>query len=207
MPQKIKMRRTQTERSTSMRLRLIEATIESLVDCGYANTTAVEVCRRAGVTRGALLHHFADLTALFEACLEWLYDDMGRGVDAAPKSERREAMGARELVDSMWAAVSRSEFKAVIEIWLAARNDAAVAERLQSAVRRLGAAVNPELNSAMRRLLGGGTQAVSYFLLVRETMIGLALGRAVTPGGELGHERRVLNLLVSMAPGRKTDEA
>ncbi len=94
----------------------------------------------------------------------------------------------------------------MIEIWLAARNDAAVAERLQSAIRRLGETVNPELNPAMRRLLGGGSRAVSYFLLVRETMIGLALGRAVTPGGELGHARRVLNLLVSMAPSRKTDK-
>lgn len=189
-------RRTQAGRSAAMRMRLIEATIDSLVDYGYANTTAVEICRRAGVTRGALLHHFADLTSVFEASLEWLYEDMG---GAAVAADGEDMLEAKQLVERMWSAISRAEFKAVIEIWLAARNDPAVAERLQSAIQRLGAAVNPELNPQVRRLLGGGSRAVSYFLLVRETLIGLALGRAVTPGGELGHERRVLNQLIALA--------
>jgi len=202
MPQKVSTRRTQAQRTTSMRMRLIGATIESLVERGYAHTTAVAVCRRAGVTRGALLHHFEDLSALFEASLEWLYQDIGRSsVDAAPAAA---AQDARQFIEQMWASVARADFKAAIEIWLAARNDAALAQRLQTAIRRLGATVSPELNPDIRRLFGGGARAISYFLLVRETMIGMALGRAVTPGGELGHERRVLDLLAAMAPERAT---
>jgi len=201
MPQTVGIRRTQAERTASMRMRLIGATVESLVERGYANTTAVEVCRRAGVTRGALLHHFADLSALFEAALEWLYEDIGRSsVDATPDAA---APDARQLIERMWASVARTDFKAAIEIWLAARNDASLAKRLQAAIKRLGATVSPELDPEICRLFGGGARAISYFLLVRETMIGMALGRAVTPGGELGHERRVLDLLAAMAPAAK----
>ena len=67
--------------------------------------------------------------------------------------------------------------------------------------------MSPELNPDIRRLFGGGAPAISYFLLVRETMIGMALGRAVTPGGELGHERRVLDLLAAMAPVPKVSRS
>jgi AcrR family transcriptional regulator len=205
MPRKVTTRRTQAQRTSSMRMRLIGATIESLVERGYAHTTTVEVCRRAGVTRGALLHHFEDLSALFEASLEWLYDDMGRsGAADAPDAATTHA---GQFIEQMWSAVAREDFKAVIEIWLAARNDTALAQRLQAAISRLGATVSPELNPDIRRLFGGGARAISYFLLVRETMIGMALGRAVTPGGELGHERRVLDLLAALAPSPKVSRS
>ena len=110
MPQRASTRRTQAERTTSMRMRLIGATIESLVERGYAHTTAVEVCRRAGVTRGALLHHFEDLSALFEASLEWLYQDIGRSsVDATPDCRRagRQAVHRADVVGGRSRRISR----------------------------------------------------------------------------------------------------
>ena len=63
-------RPTQAERTAAMKQRLIDAAISSLIENGYAHTTSVEVCRRAGVTRGALNHHFADLPALLIEVLE-----------------------------------------------------------------------------------------------------------------------------------------
>ena len=44
-------RRRQADKSELMRRKLIDATIEALVDVGYSKTTAVEICRRAEVTR------------------------------------------------------------------------------------------------------------------------------------------------------------
>ena len=44
-------RPTQAERTAAMKQRLIDAAISSLIENGYAHTTSVEVCRRAGVTR------------------------------------------------------------------------------------------------------------------------------------------------------------
>src|SRR5690554_5529128 len=53
-----RVRRSQEERSASTRARLLDATIESLIEVGYAGTTTTAVCERAGLSRGAQVHHF-----------------------------------------------------------------------------------------------------------------------------------------------------
>lgn len=60
-------RRTQEERSASTQGRLIDAAIECLCDLGYADTTTGAVVERAGLSRGALLHHFRTREALMRA--------------------------------------------------------------------------------------------------------------------------------------------
>lgn len=55
-----------------MKQRLIEATLDALVDVGYAELTFSHVVERAGVSRGAPLHHFASKAALVEAATEAL---------------------------------------------------------------------------------------------------------------------------------------
>src|SRR4030095_16238891 len=66
-------RRTQAERRATTRQRLLDATVESLVDVGNAGTTTTEVCRRAGVSQGALFKHFATKAELVAAAAEHLF--------------------------------------------------------------------------------------------------------------------------------------
>jgi AcrR family transcriptional regulator len=51
-------RRTQVQRRTETRAKLVDATIAALHDGGYARTTVKEVCTRAGVSQGGLFRHF-----------------------------------------------------------------------------------------------------------------------------------------------------
>lgn len=51
-------RRTQAQRSAEMRERLLDATVACLIEYGYAATTTARVVEKAGVTKGAQLHHF-----------------------------------------------------------------------------------------------------------------------------------------------------
>src|ERR1700712_781711 len=48
----------QEERTRVMRQRLLDATIECLVEHGWSGTSTTLVSQRAGVSRGAQLHHF-----------------------------------------------------------------------------------------------------------------------------------------------------
>ena len=61
---------TQTERSTATRRRILDAARELFADRGWAATSVDEVVRGAGVTKGALYHHFRDKTDLLRAVYE-----------------------------------------------------------------------------------------------------------------------------------------
>jgi AcrR family transcriptional regulator len=63
-------RRTQAERSAATRDALISAGRALFGTRGYADVGTEEVVRAAGVSRGALYHHFADKAELFAAVFE-----------------------------------------------------------------------------------------------------------------------------------------
>jgi len=91
-------RRTQSERSESTRGALIDAARRLFAERGYASIGTEEIVRAAGVTRGALYHHFAGKRGLFEAVYERLEAELaGRiasGALAANAESPLEAMRA-----------------------------------------------------------------------------------------------------------------
>ena len=70
------MRRTQVERSEATRSALVAAARELFAARGFAAVGTEEIVRRAGVTRGALYHHFAGKRDLFRACYEQIESEL-----------------------------------------------------------------------------------------------------------------------------------
>lgn len=69
-------RRRQAERSESTRRALITAARALFAERGYAAVSAEEIVAAAGLTRGALSHHFGDKKGLFRAVLEQIEDEI-----------------------------------------------------------------------------------------------------------------------------------
>lgn len=116
-------RRSQAERSEATRAALLDATIECLVEDGYANTTTARVAERAGVSRGAHLHHFQTRSALVAAAVERLarrrHDELIAAAERLPAGRERVA----KALDLVWASYASPLFQGALDLWTDARTD------------------------------------------------------------------------------------
>lgn len=79
-------RKTQAERRQETTNALLSAARELFVEQGFANTGTPEIVTAAGVTRGALYHHFADKTDLFRAVAAQEAHAIATHIDAATRN-------------------------------------------------------------------------------------------------------------------------
>lgn len=97
--------RTNRERTETSRAAMIAAARALFVERGYAETSTPEICEAAGLTRGALYHHFADKLALFRAVVESEAEAVASEIEqaAAPTSDPVASLvaGARAYMDAM----------------------------------------------------------------------------------------------------------
>ena len=102
---------------------ILEATVSALLELGFARTTTLEVQKRAGISRGALLHHFPSKAELLAACVAHLAKL--RGVELYElASELPEGDGrADAALDLLWQSFSGPLFCVALELRNAARTD------------------------------------------------------------------------------------
>jgi len=116
------------------RKRLLDAAVESLIEGGAARTTTVAVQMRAGVSRGALLHHFPSQAELLSATV----DELVRRNEAAVRDARarqRHDEPVERAVQTLATMMAQPAFLAELELWAVARTDAALREALLAAER------------------------------------------------------------------------
>ncbi|OLF16027.1 TetR/AcrR family transcriptional regulator [Actinophytocola xanthii] len=178
--------RTQQERSSRTRARLLEATVECLVERGYAGTTVAEICQRAGLSRGAQQHHFTTKAELMTRALEHLFTRLADEIVATrlPTGPDRLEKG----IDLLWEAYSGTLSTAAVELWVAARTDEELRGHLLPVDRALGHATL----EFYRRLVGDGDAAEleTVLLLTVNLFRGLALDAMI--GGDDGRRAALL---------------
>ncbi|HET9140155.1 TetR/AcrR family transcriptional regulator [Actinophytocola sp.] len=134
----IKRHRTQAERSERTRELLLEATIECLVELGYARTTVQEICQRAGLSRGAQQHHFTTKAELMAAALQHLFARLSQQVHHATEALPAGPERITAAVDLLWQSYSGTLSTAAMELWVAARTDPELRAVLLPVDRALG---------------------------------------------------------------------
>ena len=143
------VRRTQAERSAAMRTRLLDATIECLVTYGYAGITTPRVAERAGVTRGAQIHHFRSKEDLVVAAIEHLAQQRTQAAIREFGRVETSSDPVSTVLDFLWEAHQGPMFIATVELWVAARTDDVLARHIE----RVEPLVNSTLISAIAQLV------------------------------------------------------
>lgn len=170
-------RRTQEERRAETRGRILAAALECLAELGYAGTTTTAVAARAGVSRGAQLHHFPTRAALIAAAVDHLYAGLR---DEYERAFERLAPGVDRLaasIDLFWEVWQDPRLTAVLELHVAARTDS----ELAAALKVVAAEHQKQIVRLARRFFPRQALAESHFSgildVVQETLRGMAIGR------------------------------
>jgi AcrR family transcriptional regulator len=180
----------QEERTRAMRARLLEATVELLVERGFSGTSTTLVSERAGVSRGAQLHHFPTKNDLVVAAVEHLTEKRGAELAEAsrklPSGPKRTRAVLKVLGDHFTSPV----FTAALELWVAARTD----EALLAAVAPLEQRVGREVHRLTVELLGADESMPGVRELVQATLdLVRGLGLAGTITDDTRRRNRILD--------------
>jgi len=134
-------RLTQDEKSAAMRERLLSATIECVIELGYARASTIEIAERAGVSRGAMLHHYPSRADLVVAAIEHL--TTRRIAEFVATSHRfvDDATLVDNIVDLLWSHFASTSFDAVLELTMAARTDPELAAVIHPLERRIDSVI------------------------------------------------------------------
>jgi AcrR family transcriptional regulator len=163
---------------------LLEATVEALNQLGFAGTTTTEIADRAGVSRGAQLHHYPTkrelVTAAIEHVLERRLEEFRRGIAQQPPGATLEAR-VESAVQLLWSLTSGSTFYAWLELLVAARTD----EKLRESMRAIAEAFETGVVAAFHEVFPelGDSPALDvapWFTLA--ACQGFALDRILKPG-------------------------
>src|SRR5262245_1049304 len=181
-------RRTQEERSAETRARLLDATLESLIEFGYARTSTTAVCARARLSRGAQLHHFPTKADLVIAAVAHLArrraDELRREVVQGGSDGERLA----RALDAIWASFSGPLFLAALELWVASRSDAELRASLVRFERQVGRAMAALFAELAGPVAAPPREVRQLLELTFHVMRGMALQR-ILRGDDTGRRR------------------
>jgi AcrR family transcriptional regulator len=190
------MARNTREGTEATRLALISAARRLFVEKGYAETATPDIVASAGVTRGALYHHFEDKKALFRAVIEQEVTAVASDIDhgSAPAESPKMALlsGASAYFDAM-AAPGRARLMLLEAPAVLGVEDAAVIERENAEER---------LRQGLAEFLG--TEAEESELSALTRLLSAAFDRAVLEiergGDRAAYEAGIARLITGLIP-------
>jgi len=181
-----------------MRSRLLEATIDCLYEVGYSRTTTIEVAARAGVSRGAQLHHFPTKKRLVTIAVRHLLEKRLQEFREAFATLPQGADKYSAVIDIIWDKTSNRAFYAWLELVVAARTDPG----LRKTVVEIADQFAMQVQQTFREFFSPQREHSSPFdvapVFTFAVMQGLALDHIVWPEGDRRHEL-VLQALKALA--------
>ncbi len=141
-------RKSQQERSTEMRTRLMEATLDCLESWGYHGASLSRILESAGVSRGAWHHHYASKHDLVASAAEYALNRVVETTQRLALKDPPLELDLNRLFDFIWDNFYTGRHKAVwLEFNIACRTDAALRQRLKPILDHFHTAIETAWNS------------------------------------------------------------
>jgi AcrR family transcriptional regulator len=191
------------QRSRRTREKLADAAIDCLVEQGYRGTTFVEVCRRAGLTRGAAHHHYRDLPALLVDAMHRLNERLFQQARPALRDVADTAKRVDAAIDVLWSLFTAREFRAVVEIWVAQSHDAALSRRIRHEMDSYSEQVAAGFARYFPELMSEGAGALLVMRFSFLVVLGLGFANATIAPRDQDNERQRMLLLLKRVVQRE----
>lgn len=131
-------RRTQADRSATTRTKIIQATVALLQTQGYATTTIQRIAKAAGVSLGALQHHYPAKAQIMAMVLRHYALKRTRLYRPAMRHKSQPEQRVDAMLEAMWTLVTEGpDFIATVEIELARRSDPELAAATAPVLARI----------------------------------------------------------------------
>lgn len=187
----------QAQKSAMTRDRILDAAINCFVELGYTNVTTARVASSAGVSRGAMLHHFPSKTELIQAAVEYLHDkllqDYTARVTSIPanlKGKKRRRAG----IDAYWDHLTGDLFVVYHELCVASRTDPELKSILENSQQLFEKHVRDSNATLFNEWQDRGDRFLLAMDVTKFLMEGMAAGQLMT-----NREQRVKRLLGYLA--------
>jgi AcrR family transcriptional regulator len=149
---------TRAEQRASTRQAIIDATIECLVDDGYAALTTRRVAERAGIAQSTVMHHFETREALLvDAVIQVALRLADQALDRIDLAAMRTPEHREAVLDEAWVEFTSPQALAAAQLWAAVWNEPELAavlreleERLTGIIVHTAATLFPELAGEAR---------------------------------------------------------
>lgn len=112
------VRRSHAERTAETRTKVIAAVIDTVAELGYQRTTAQAIASRAGVTWGAVQHHFGGKDELLLAVLEDTFTRFAERMTDIAVAETPLTERVSLFIDRAWEHFRSRHFRTAFEILL-----------------------------------------------------------------------------------------
>ena len=183
----------QAQKSASTRTQIIESAIKCFVEYGYSRTTTPLIAQKAGLSRGAMMHHFPSKLAIVRAAVEYLHSKRLRAFRKAVVKPAADVDHVRQAVEAYWQHVRHPMFVAFFELAVAARTDKELADILKPAQEGFEKEWYDAAVELFPEWKVGGERFELGFDLARYVMEGMAI--SFLTHKETERDRRVLAYL------------
>jgi AcrR family transcriptional regulator len=115
----------QQRKSVQTRLAILEAAIDCLDKYGYGRSTTQLIAQTAGISRGAMLHHYTTKQELISAIIDYtFYKRMEVFTASITSLSETERVVRQDGIEIFWRSLLSREYSAYIELSIASRTDA-----------------------------------------------------------------------------------